>query len=1023
MLLAAGGAALAGRPARATAGTLSASATASPAAVVAGERVTYRVTVRNAAQAPLGGLALAVTLPAGMDYVPGSARVRANGLAMPLPEPSLAGATLSWAGLTVPVGRTGGALGMHTFVQDRWEDTDYQLDRVVDLMGPGAYVKQLLYNIPTYTDVLLPKWQHFVNACYDRNLIPVVRLAGEHAGEYWHKPAAVAPGDYSGVASEYARVVAALPLREGRPLYVEVGNEPNLDIEWGGRVNATEYAHFLVDVAAALRALGDGRIRILNGGLSPTGDVAPLAFIDDFAAVPGALEAFDVWAAHPYPGNRPPEMNLHEGTAKTYRHVAIDSYLLELERLALHGRTGLQVLLTETGYALGASDFAFLGHAPIGEANRADYIVRALREYWSDWPEVLGVCPYELYDPLGKWAVWDWLGHAQYAAVDAMDPSLPPAAGLLYVEVQTVANAEPGTHTLRVEASAAGAGSVSLPATAPVQVAAAPPPPTPTPSPTLPVPPDDLLCYAAIQNGGFERDTCWELPETVRPATYTTRRVHSGRRALQVGIVDGDPVRASSSAWQQFHVPASAVSVRLRLAYLPLSGDAAGGAVAGDSAAPRQQVLLMDANKAYLETAMSVAQDTNRWMTLEYETAGHAGRTLWLYIAAQNYPETEGVTAMFVDDVEVQVCLPADAPPPPPLEPCPWVGRALRLPLVFRGAILQRPATPPAAGLDEASVPAPAEIASPEPAEGGDASTFAAALPEGLDVDLLAHDPARRRVYAAGGGQLVALDGVTGRGLYAASLPAGVGALAVEGPTGRVWVSLPEAGAVWALDTLGRPEVQVGGLGRPTGVACGEGVVYVADSAGRRALAIDAATGALRAERALDAAPYALVHDPARRVAYVGLMGEGRVAALDGETLEPLGEVALGGMGFPQGLAVDPIAGRLYVAHALAPKYGALTAVDTATMTVVATLRGDHRAPLVGARQVWARPGGERLYLATSAGLATIEGRDLSLDAVEPAVGGPAAYALDLAEGVVYAAAAGGVEARRLPPAGEGVVR
>ena len=641
MLLAAGGAALAGRPARATEGTLSASATASPAAVVAGERVTYRVTVRNAAQAPLGGLALAVTLPAGMDYVPGSARVRANGLAMPLPEPSLAGATLSWAGLTVPVGRTGGALGMHTFVQDRWEDTDYQLDRVVDLMGPGAYVKQLLYNIPTYTDVLLPKWQHFVNACYDRNLIPVVRLAGEHAGEYWHKPAAVAPGDYSGVASEYARVVAALR-REGRPLYVEVGNEPNLDIEWGGRVNATEYAHFLVDVAAALRALGDGRIRILNGGLSPTGDVAPLAFIDDFAAVPGALEAFDVWAAHPYPGNRPPEMNLHEGTAKTYRHVAIDSYLLELERLALHGRTGLQVLLTETGYALGASDFAFLGHAPIGEANRADYIVRALREYWSDWPEVLGVCPYELYDPLGKWAVWDWLGHAQYAAVDAMDPSLPPAAGLLYGEVQTVANAEPGTHTLRVEASAAGAGSVSLPATAPVQVAAAPPPPTPTPSPTLPVPPDDLVCYAAIQNGGFERDTCWELPETVRPATYTTRRVHSGRRALQVGIVDGDPVRASSSAWQQFHVPASAVSPAA-LAYLPL-GDAAGGAVAGDRRA-RQQVL-MDANKAYSRRPWSP-----RYQPLDdaRDGAGHAADP---GVHRRAELSRRRVTAMFVDDVE-----------------------------------------------------------------------------------------------------------------------------------------------------------------------------------------------------------------------------------------------------------------------------------------------------------------------------------------------------------------------------------
>jgi len=768
-----------------------------------------------------------------------------------------------------------------------------------------------------------------------------------------------------------------------------------------------------VDVSVALRALGDDRIRILNGGLSPGGDVPPLDFIDEMAAVPGALEAFDVWAAHPYPGNRPPEFNIHEGTARNYRHLAIDSYLLELERLAQHGRRGVQVLLTETGYALGASDLTFLGYASIHEANRADYMVRALRDYWSDWPEVLGVCPYELQDPDGAWAVWDWLGHQQYDAVAAMDKALPPAAGLLYVEFQAVANTPPGTHTSRVEVAAGGAGSVTLSAAAPVQVAAAPPTATPTPSPTLPVPPDNLVCYAAIQNGGFERDTCWDLPDTASPAVYTSRRVHTGARAMQVGIVDGDPFRASSSAWQAFRVPEGAVSVRVRLAYLPISGDTATG---------RQQVLLMDANKAYLETVMNAVQDTNRWMTLEYETTGHAGTTLWLYLAAQNYPGAEGVTAMFVDDVEVQVCLRADAPAPPPLTPCPWTARPLRLPLVFRGATWPRTAgTQSAAGAPVAAAPEPRALGAEEAADA--TPSFAPEIVEDLAAEAMTYDPTRRRLYVVGDGRLLAMDGLTGRALYDVPLPAAVGSLAVDPATGRLWVSLPEEGAVWALDTVGRPVVRASGLGRPTGVALGEGAVYVADSAGWRVLSLDPEAGATRAERALEAAPCALAHDPVGGRVYAGLMGVGRVAVLRADTLEPVVEVPLGGLGYPQGLTVDPESGRLYVAHALAPKYGALTAIDLDSLAVVGTLTGDHRAPLQGARQVWVHSGGEELVLATGDGLALVEGAGLSLRDVQRAAGGLTVAALDPLEGVAYTAGGGGLQTRRVPGAGRGVAR
>ena len=54
---------------------------------------------------------------------------------------------------------------------------------------------------------------------------------------------------------------------------------------------------------------------------------------------------------------------------------------------------------------LGADNFSFDGLATINESNRADYISRAFTSYWSAWPEIIGVCPYELSDPFKSWAV------------------------------------------------------------------------------------------------------------------------------------------------------------------------------------------------------------------------------------------------------------------------------------------------------------------------------------------------------------------------------------------------------------------------------------------------------------------------------------------------------------------------------------------------------------------------------------------------------------------------------------------
>lgn len=293
----------------------------------------------------------------------------------------------------------------------------------------------------------------FAERAYALGLTPILTLRGPFAnrtgcdtstGEGWSPPVPDEDGRYRAEAEGYRAFVAGLPRAEGRPLYVEVGNEPNLDYMWGGRANPAEYARFLVDVAAAIRSLDDARIRVLNAGLAPEGDVDNLAFIRAAAtAEPAFPTAFDAWASHPYPHNQPPERNLHDGTALPGSRYAIDAYLLELAVLRVSGRdtSGLEVVLTETGYGLGERWYA--EYPPIDEENRAEYMRRAFDEFWPRWPEVRAVTPFELSDPHGSWKPFDWVW-----PTSGSDPSgLPTQARLQYARLVPATGVVRGTVT------------------------------------------------------------------------------------------------------------------------------------------------------------------------------------------------------------------------------------------------------------------------------------------------------------------------------------------------------------------------------------------------------------------------------------------------------------------------------------------------------------------------------------------------------------------------------------------------
>lgn len=1119
-----------------------------PTRAAPGSRVTYNITLTNATLQGANDLEVSDFLPAGFRYVAGSTRVYSNHTLVSTADPVVVGQTVSWRGLPLPAARQGAYYGIHTFVQDKCDSDyiNYQLDRALELMGPGAFVKQLFYWVTPELAGPLPCWVDFVNRAYDRGLMPVVRLQGVHGGPYWLKPEPDSPGDYTTIAQAYKRVVQGLPRRDGQRLYVEIWNEPNLDIEWSGAPNPAEYAEFLVDVAAAIRSIGDSRIVILNGGLSPGGNYNNLAFIDAMAAVPGAMDAFDVWSAHPYPGNHPPQYNNHDGSA-TYRDLTIDSYLLELERLAAYGRKNVQVILTETGYALGQNNFWFEGYPPIKEQNRADYILRAFRDYWRNWPEVLGVCPYELVDPRGDWWVWDWLypdgrHHEQYDAVVGLPKTGPLAPSHVTIEFQAIAASVSGTYYNQVAAAASNLTIPVLSNVAPISITAptptrtatptatgTPPTATQTPTPTATSPcqewvvnggledtsgwtisqnatltdqqvhggihslrlgivdgpniysyssatqllalpadaaqitlsfwyyplsgdlandlqmvriyengelresylykPSDqrqwlrmsqdlssyhgrtILLYFGVRNDGqggttamylddvsvsvcgaspytptwtptatrtwtpttlttptptagtrepgcgdllanadFEADDAWEIIDTAYPARYTAERAYTGRRALLLGILDGNNVKSYSSARQLMELPADATHAVLSFWYYPVSTD---------EAHDRQYALILDESNVYLEQLMWTGANAQGWLYRQYSLTKYAGQRIKVHFGVYN-DGAGGTTAMYVDQASVVACWGNITPTP---TPTPVFAHRIQLPRLSKTedeswAILSRD---PGVVMPARMAIERAEITAPKVAPQRWSLPIVASDP--LDQPQLALDEAARRVYVVASGRIAMLDADDGTLLATRAVGRRVQDIAVDPARRKLYISERENDQLWILDSTQLSTVAViAGIPQPGQVALADGRVYVTATASDELYVISADAAQVERRLAVGRAPYAVAADPTGPYLLVANAGAGTITAINRFDNTIAGVVSLGGLGYPQDIAVDTRRSAFYVAYAISPTSHAV-AILSAPFTTSQIIPWRDSYPLVGAYGLAFDPVADHLYV------------------------------------------------------------
>ena len=189
-------------------------------------------------------------------------------------------------------------------------------------------------------------------------------------------------------------------------------------------------------------------------------------------------------------------------------------------------------------------------------------------------------------------------------------------------------------------------------------------------------------CTEAMINGGFETNAAWEFPVTDRPALIVDTAAHSGVRALKTGITNTDPDAnrfVYSSSRQLVTIPGDMTSARLRMWLYPIFEDVAEKYVARPSGidaidAPTigdvQYVAILNAvTDELIEFVLSMQSDSRQWGFYEFNLDKYVGRTIQIEIGTYN-DGINGVSALYADDVSLELCDDGTAPTPPPVTGC-----------------------------------------------------------------------------------------------------------------------------------------------------------------------------------------------------------------------------------------------------------------------------------------------------------------------------------------------------------------
>ncbi len=163
-------------------------------------------------------------------------------------------------------------------------------------------------------------------------------------------------------------------------------------------------------------------------------------------------------------------------------------------------------------------------------------------------------------------------------------------------------------------------------------------------------------CTNLLVNSDMESSAGWVFGNTPAQASYVTDRYQSPYRSVLLGIISGPNKKSYSSMEQQVVVPAGSL-LRLRAHVYPLSQPYDGN--------DKQELVIMNSAGQPLRRVWTSISNAQAWQTLEFDISEFIGMSIGIYFNVYNDGKG-GVSAMYIDDVTLEICGGATATPVSP---------------------------------------------------------------------------------------------------------------------------------------------------------------------------------------------------------------------------------------------------------------------------------------------------------------------------------------------------------------------
>ncbi len=259
--------------------------------------------------------------------------------------------------------------------QPHLEDLQKAADLVNSNGGDWGYVTLIIQD----NDRNREKWQDIFDHLRQYHLIPIIRIATHPDGQSWQRPKKEDAQSWADFLDSLHWVV--------KNRYIVLFNEPNHATEWGGTVDAANYAEVAKDFAEKLKAKNPDFF-VMLAGLDASAPTSMPQYLDEyyfmqnfFQAVPaGDFERlFDGWASHSYPNQD------FSGNPLAAGRGTVRTYVWELGMLKTFGvNKTLPVFITETGWT----------DKHLSRQDIADDFAAAYQNIWVPDDRVVAVTPF-----------------------------------------------------------------------------------------------------------------------------------------------------------------------------------------------------------------------------------------------------------------------------------------------------------------------------------------------------------------------------------------------------------------------------------------------------------------------------------------------------------------------------------------------------------------------------------------------------------------------------------------------------